>query len=334
MGEVGLGAVGIVLAEQGPGPTAGPGAEPGADHNMDRLRRNVTMQRGVGVQTRIVTPDELHALQPYARTDDLRAVALEADSGYVDAPAAVRSLAIACRRLGVRVIERAPVSSLVIAGERVQAIVVEGQLISTEHVLCVAGAHTPAVVATAGIVLPITALRVQLAVLNRPLSLEPAHFAYVDLVGGFFCRPFGPGRTLVGVAGGEQHDPVDPTRYARSADETYGDRARRTISRRFPAMRDASVSQCWAGLYDMSPDTHPLIGPLGPRGLWVAAGFSGAGFKKGPAVGRALADLVLDGHCGHFELDRFAPGRFETETWREPWSPNEYQATADFGHRL
>jgi len=311
-----------------------PANDVAADTNMDRLRRNITMQRAVGVQTRIVTPDELRALQPHARTDDLRAVALEADSGYVDAPAAVRALALACRRLGVRFIEQTAVSSVVVAGERVQAIVVDGQRVATEHVVCAAGAHTPALTVTARITLPITALRVQIAILIRPLHLEPAHFAYIDLVGGFFCRPFGPGRTLVGVAGGDQHDPVDPTQYTKSGDETYGDLARRAIARRFPAMRDASVSHGWAGLYDMTPDTHPLIGPLGPRGLWIAAGFSGAGFKKGPAVGRALADLVLDGRCGIFDLDRFAPVRFETESWREPWSSNEYEATADFGHRL
>ena len=312
----------------------GPSIGPPGDDNMDRLRRNVTMQRGVGVQTRIVTPDELRALQPYARTDDLRAVALEADSGYVDAPAAVRALALACRRLGVRIVERSAVTSVVLTSERVAAVMVEGQRIATEHVVIAAGAHSPAIAATAGIALPITALRVQLAVLVRPLTLEPAHFAYVDVVGGFFCRPYGPGRTLVGVAGGDQHDPVHPDRYVRSSDEAYGEAARQAIARRFPAMAHSSVSYGWAGLYDMSPDTHPLIGPLGPRGLWIAAGFSGAGFKKGPAVGRALADLVLDGRCGLFELDRFAPRRFESESWRDPWSPNEYEATADFGHRL
>lgn len=311
-----------------------PAVDSAAESNMDRLRRNVTMQRSLGVQTRIVTPDELRALQPYARTDDLRAVALEADSGYVDAPAAVRALALACRRLGVRFVEHAAVTSVVVAGDRVQAIVVDGQRVATDHIVCAAGAHTPALTVTAGITLPITALRVQIAILIRPLHLEPAHFAYVDLVGGFFCRPYGSGRTLVGVAGGDQHDPVDPSRYERSVDENYGGLARRAITRRFPAMRDAAVSHGWVGLYDMTPDTHPLIGPLGPRGLWVAAGFSGAGFKKGPAVGKALADLILDGHSALFELDRFAPDRFDTETWREPWSPNEYEATADFGHRL
>jgi len=84
----------------------------------------------------------------------------------------------------------------------------------------------------------------------------------------------------------------------------------------------------------MSPDGHPLIGQTGPEGLLLAAGFSGAGFKKGPAVGIALADLVLTGRCEWVDLDRFSPHRFTTPDWRNPWSVNEYELGSDFGHGL
>ncbi|HET7093896.1 MAG TPA: FAD-dependent oxidoreductase, partial [Thermomicrobiales bacterium] len=88
------------------------------------------------------------------------------------------------------------------------------------------------------------------------------------------------------------------------------------------------------GLYDMTPDAHAIIGPAGPEGLFVMAGFSGAGFKKGPAVGEAMADLLLAGRCDWVDLAPFRLDRFADDSWRRPWSDTEYDFPADFGHGL
>ena len=86
----------------------------------------------------------------------------------------------------------------------------------------------------------------------------------------------------------------------------------------------------------MTPDAHPIIGPAGPDGLYLMAGFSGAGFKKGPAVGEAMADLLLSaqGTVDWVDLRPFRLDRFSSETWRRPWSADEYTFSADFGHGL
>jgi glycine/D-amino acid oxidase-like deaminating enzyme len=86
-------------------------------------------------------------------------------------------------------------------------------------------------------------------------------------------------------------------------------------------MRGAVYLHGHAGLYDMTPDTHPI---------------SGAGFKKGPAVGEAMADLLLHPGRGHdwVGLRPFAAQRFANEFWRAPWSAEEYTFSSDFGHGL
>lgn len=306
----------------------------GFEGNVDRLRLNVKMQRSLGIQTRIVTADELRALQPYARTDDLRCAALEADSGYVDAPSATRALAVAARRYGIRIVEHCPAEAVTVERGRITGLRVHSEHVKADTLVCAAGPWSPQVLRSAGIQVPVEAIRVQVAVLQRPLHLEPPHFAYVDMAAGFFTRPYGPGRSLVGIAGGSQHDPVRPNSYRVAGDEEYFVPARETLARRFPGMRQAVACFGWAGLYDMTPDAHPIIGPAGPRGLYLLAGFSGAGFKKAPAVGAALAGLILDGRSDPFDLAPFTFDRFQGDGWRVPWSGTEYLLSADFGHGL
>jgi glycine/D-amino acid oxidase-like deaminating enzyme len=159
----------------------------------------------------------------------------------------------------------------------------------------------------------------------------------IDAAGGMFCRPLGPGRTLVGVSGGDQHDPVDPDRYVETNDPVYPRLAIEAIGRRYPAMTNTAFLSGHAGLYDMTPDAHPIIGKAGaagPDGLYLALGFSGAGFKKGPAVGQCLAELIVDGRSSLLDLAPFRLERFTTDDWRRPWSETEYELGSDFGHRF
>jgi glycine/D-amino acid oxidase-like deaminating enzyme len=83
----------------------------------------------------------------------------------------------------------------------------------------------------------------------------------------------------------------------------------------------------------MTPDAHPIIGTTPIEGLYLAAGFSGAGFKKGPAVGMCVAELI-DGASPSIDLSPFALSRFDHDGWKEPWSDTEYTFSSDFGHGL
>jgi glycine/D-amino acid oxidase-like deaminating enzyme len=86
----------------------------------------------------------------------------------------------------------------------------------------------------------------------------------------------------------------------------------------------------------MTPDPHPLNRPPGPERKYVAAGFRGAGFKNGPAVGEALADLILSPETGPdwVDLSPFSAARFAGSSWQKPWGPDEYEISSDFGHGL
>ncbi len=303
-------------------------------HNVELLAENVAFQRGLGIETEIVSADDLKALQPWATVDDIQTAAYEARSGYADSVAATRSMADAAECAGVQIVEGVRTTAILSDGSRVTGIETDRGTILAGTVVLAAGPWSVPLAASAGVALPIETLRVQVAIVHRPRELAEPPFVFLDMAVGFFTRPWGPGRSLIGVAGGDQHDAADPEDYALGNDASYPAFAKATAARRIPAMARASYLHGHAGLYDMSPDTHPIIGHVGPEGLYTACGFSGAGFKKGPAVGQALAETILDGRTSVADLIPFRLSRFDEPGWDRPWSETEYLFTSDFGHKL
>lgn len=302
--------------------------------NIGRMRRNIAMQNRIGIRSRMVTADELFEMQPFTNVDDIDVAAYEPESGYVDGVAATRSMGEAAVRGGARIVEGCGVTAIHVDGGRVAGVQTSQGSISTETVVCAAGASSTRLLSPIGIDVPVEAQRVQVAVLNRPLTMpRDGTMTYVDTAGGTFARNFGPNRTLVGVGGGEFHDVVDPDDFDGRCDRTFPDIAIEYLSRRMPAMRDASFLHGHAGLYDMTPDAHPVIGPApGINGLHLMLGFSGAGFKKAPAVGQCMAEAIVNGRSSTVDLTPFRLERFDSDNWRLPWSPDEYQFSTDFGH--
>jgi sarcosine oxidase subunit beta len=306
----------------------------GQEANVERLHRNVALQNALGIPSQVVTQEDLRELQPQANWDDVSHAAYEPDSGYVDAIAATRGMARAAQTAGAEVREGVAALGIEMAGDRVSGVRTADGVVATDTVVVAAGPWTPRLLTGAGVSVPIETLRVQIAILQRPLALEPPHLVYLDTAAGFFSRPWGPGRTLVGVGGGDQHDPVDPDEHEPRNDAGYGRLAIAAVSRRLPGMKDAVYLHGHAGLFDMTPDAHPIIGPVGPAGLHVMAGFSGAGFKKGPAVAEAMADALLGGGPDWIDLAPFRVERFTSDARGESWSETEYTFRSDFGHGL
>ena len=113
-------------------------------------------------------------------------------------------------------------------------------------------------------------------------------------------------------------DPDEPAGFDTTVRWDFLDEVTRVAVRRLPALSDAAISHAWAGLYEMTPDAMPIIGPVDQlRGFYVIAGFSGHGFQHSPAAGRILADLIVGRDPGldvrPFRFSRFAQGALQPE---------------------
>jgi sarcosine oxidase subunit beta len=305
-----------------------------AEQNVARFHRNIEMQRSLGIDTVAVTPEELKEIDPFAQADDVAVAAYERSTGCVDAIAATQGMARAAVREGARILEETSVDAIGLEGNRIAEVRTSGGTIRCGTAIIANGPWSPRLVAPLGIDLPVDSARVQVATFLRPIAETGSHPAYVDIAAGMFCRPAGAGRTMVGVSGGDQHDAANADRYDQTIDAGYPDLARAALARRHPSMRASAFLHGHAGLYDMTPDAHPIIGHLPIDGLFIAAGFSGAGFKKGPAVGQAMAELIVHGQPTFVDLRPFRLERFDEPDWERPWSDSEYILSADFGHKF
>jgi sarcosine oxidase subunit beta len=302
------------------------------DPNVARMYANVAKQRQVGIKAEVVTAAQLQELQPFDDVSDIVCAGYESEGGAVDAVATVRSLITAAADFGARLREGVTVTGIRVAAGRVAGVETSDGPVDAPVVISCANTWSKPLLATAGVDVPITVMRVPVAILERPPAMAAGHMAYVDTAAGMFCRQWQPGQTLAGVATAEHHSYVDPDTYDATVDAAYGAAAIAQIAKRMPPMRDARFVTGWAGLYDMSPDTHPILDRAPDvEGLWLLAGFSGAGFKKAPAIGECMAQWIT-GAQPTVDLTAFRLSRFADDSWHQPWSDTEYVFTTDFGH--
>jgi sarcosine oxidase subunit beta len=256
----------------------------------DAMRRNVAMQRGLGVDTAPVSPEELTTIAPQVSTKPGEAYAYEPRSGYADAHLVTGGYARRAGELGASVRTGVLVESIVVSRGRVTGVTIDGKAMSTEAVVLAAGPWTGPLLAGIGVDAPLTTVRHQVLVVTRPTALS--HPAIGDVVNGFSGRPDGTGHSLIAL--GEDVNALGPDRYNQHVDETAITAGLSAMAKRVPAMASAGFAGGWSGLFTVTPDWHPIIDRVpGIEGMYVAAGFSGHGFKMAPAVGRAMAEIVL-----------------------------------------
>jgi len=269
---------------------------------------NVEVQRRYNVPVEVLTPDELKHRWPYLNVEDVRGGTFGPEDGYADPYMAAMGFANAARRLGVRIEEQTKVTGIRIEGGRVRGIETTRGPVSAPVVVNVAGAWGAEVAQMAGFDLPIKPYRRQVFV-TKPFAPIPKPVPMIlDIEPAFYFRGEGPG-VLMGMS-----DPNEPSSFHTHTDYSFMEQVIEAAVHRAPMLEGAEIVRGWGGLYDVSPDDNPIIGPLpGVSGLFCAVGFSGHGFQQGPTVGRILSELILEGHTG-FDLSPFAHDRFDRVT--------------------
>ena len=274
-----------------------------------RLRANVEMQRACGVNTTVLTREELSEMEPGWRLDDVEVAAYEPDSGYADAATVAGDLLACARERGASYRLGCRVRCLRTDGERVVGVETDAGPIDAPVVVVAAGAWSRRFFEQAGIPLPLECEYHDVLILTRPSADGAPNRACIDSSLGIYFRPEGQIQALLGgFEGPRSLDPAsaDPEVSANSIETKL-----RRAAYRIPSLAEAGIVRQVTGYYTMTPDNRALLGPIpGVEGLFCCTGFSGMGFKISPAIGLVMSETILDGKARTVDISSFHPHRF------------------------
>ena len=245
---------------------------------LDERRK---LQEELGVPVEQVDPSYIAGL----RTDDVLGAVVCSTDGTAEPPAVTRELVRRATKLGVEVREGCDAATL-----------------EADTLVIACGPWSAALAATRGIELPVRPLCRQLLATGE-LDLPEDLPMVLEAETGFHFRRRGSRLVLA------MTDPEPRWGFDEIVDETLFDDRLERLQHRYPAAAEATIENAWAGLYDMTPDAHPILGEV-TDGVYAACGFSGHGFMQSPAVGKALAEEIL-GESPSIDLNPYRLSRFE-----------------------
>jgi sarcosine oxidase subunit beta len=272
------------------------------------------LQREQGVDAvRRLTAKEVKAILPDIRTDEILGANFSPEDGYVDPGDIVNGLDTSVRRAGTRIFLDTNALKVVSHAPFKHTVETSKGKINAERVLVATGAWTSQLANASGWEIPVVPYRRSLYV-SGPLPWFPKNAPFTfDVVTGTHFRPESGGIIFLKI------NPDEGPSFNEEPDWDWLENIIPDLVDVMPRLEEATVADTWAGLYDMSPDHSAILGPLpGPRGVYLAAGFSGHGLMHAPAVGISMAEYLLDGKTStldvsEYRLERFASGRLIEE---------------------
>ncbi len=259
---------------------------------------------------------EVDSLEDYLPGVDPTGIAYalyEPDSGFADPVAATEAYIVDMRRSGGEAREGVRVEGIEVEGGKVRGVRAGGELLACETVVLAAGPWSLGLGRTAGIELPLEITREQEVIFaTRPE--KPVTCTVSSQVDAIYFRPapeHGEGHLLIGRGFPKEYENVDPDRYETEVDQAFEQDVRERLINRVPHLADVRRTGGVAGLYDVTPDWHPVLGASGEvENLVLAAGGSGHCFKLAPAIGELVASSILGNKLRYADVASFSVGRF------------------------
>jgi sarcosine oxidase subunit beta len=274
------------------------------ESDLEVFKRNVALQHSLGVMTQLLSGDEVRKMIPLCHFPDAIAGTFHAKDGLADPNSVVMAYINAARRLGAKCLTDVEVTGIEVSGGKVAGVKTAQGRVAAETVVNAAGPWSALVGKMAGVDIPLVPIRRQWLT-TTPLPELPPDFPFViDFPQSLYFHREGEG-LLTGMS-----NPNEVVGYDQSVDEEWELAHMEAAAKRLPLLERAGVVSRWAGLYEVTPDAHPILGltPLG--GFYLVTGFSGHGFMHGPICGKLLAEMILDGRATTVDVSMLDYNRF------------------------
>jgi len=279
------------------------------EKDVAAFRQQVEMQQRLGVGTEWLEPAQIADRVPLLNIEDVIGGTFNARDGLADPNSVVQGYVTGARRLGAKLLNDVEVTDILVEAGQVRGVVTNQGQVATPVVVNAAGPWAGEVGKIAGVDIPIVPVRRQIAV-TGPMPGVPPDFPFtIDFAPSLYFHREGEG-ILTGMS-----NPDQPVSFDQSIDEEWELIHLEAAMQRLPILEQAGLASRWAGLYENSPDAHPILGRIPEvEGFYCIGGFSGHGFQHGPACGLLLAEEILDGAAHTLDIsalhiDRFKEGR-------------------------
>ena len=276
------------------------------EEDVAAFRKNVELQHSLGVMTEWLTGDEARRRVPLIHAPEVLAGTFYGRDGLADPNGVVMGYVNAAKRLGVKLLAEAEVTGIIVEGGVMRGVHVSQSqgAISAQVVVNCAGPWAGQVSQMAGVPLPIQPIRRQMLT-TTPLPEVPPDFPFViDFAQSLYFHREGDG-LLTGMSNNGERPGFD-----ERVDEAWEVTHMEAAVKRMPLLEKAGRASHWAGLYEVTPDAHPILGATPVENYYVCAGFSGHGFMHGPICGQLMAELICDGRASTVDITSLALSRF------------------------
>lgn len=296
-GEAGLKQIGYLLLVSEPG-------------RWLQYRQSVALQNSLGVPSRLLSPVEVLALMPYTNLDGILGATYCAEDGHCDPHGIATGYLSAARRQGVEVQRATAAIGIRRAGNRATAVDTPAASIACDVVINAAGPWAAPVGALAGLSIPVQPYR-RCIYMTEAMPSVPCFPFTIDTASGFYMRKEGD-KILLGAS-----NESEPPGENLAVDWDWLEAVLERGAARFPFLQHAGIVRrnCWAGLYENTPDHMPILGRHPELPNYVdASGFSGHGVMHSPATGMSIAEEVLDGRAHTIDIDHLRITRFDSQS--------------------
>jgi sarcosine oxidase subunit beta len=272
---------------------------------MRVFKENIKLQRKLGIPVELLNPNEIKARWPYLRVDDILGGTFCPWDGYAGPNEVLSGFVSGAKKAGVGIYEGTEVLGILLSKGKVNGVKTKREEISTPIVVNAGGPFASVIGEMAGVKIPVKPLRRQIFI-TAPFHLTNQTIPLtIDFHRGWYFRREVDGLLLSGPLDNE------PSFNLGIDYEAMAETSENAIYR-VPALERARIAQGWAGLYEISPDHHAILGKVPEvEGFILANGFSGHGFQHSPAVGKVIAELIVEGKPTTIDISPLSIERFE-----------------------
>jgi sarcosine oxidase subunit beta len=276
-------------------------------NSEEQFRENVRLQHSLGVYTEWLSGNDVRSRFPMMNLDDVIGATNHEKDGVVDPNGVVMGYISSAKRHGAQAFNNIEVVDIFQESGQVTGVLTNQGKIASPVVVNAAGPWAGEVGKIAGLPVPIQPLRRQWLT-TTPLPDLPEDFPFmIDFSQSLYFHPEGEG-LLTGMS-----NPDEKFGFNQNIDPDWELIHIQSAVERFPLLSQAGLSSHLAGLYEVTPDAHPIISATSLDGFYIVGGFSGHGFMHGPAAGKCMSEIIVDGASSTVDVSMLDLARFEED---------------------